>query len=251
VSSGEIVAVMAESGGGKTTLIRLLLGMLEPDEGRVVLRGSDGEEFPVNADLRRFFAYVPQGNTMFSGTIAENMRMVNESATDEEVINALKTACAWDFVKDLPVGIDTPLGERGRGLSEGQSQRISIARALLRGAPILLFDEATSALDTETEEQVLHNIMGNYPDKIIILSTHRPAALKLCNRIYKIQGGGITETNVDEVLESLAKLAPERRSPVNAAASEYVRLVKPMEPMSPANDEAQAPGSNDEGWWNL
>ena len=251
VSSGEIVAVMAESGGGKTTLIRLLLGMLEPSEGKVVLKGSSGEEFPVNADLRRFFAYVPQGNTMFSGSIADNMRMVNESASDEEVIRALKTACAWDFVKDLPLGINSVLGERGRGLSEGQSQRISIARALLRGAPVLLFDEATSALDTETEEQVLHNIMGNYPDKIIILSTHRPAALKLCNRIYKIQGGGITETNVDEVLASLAKIAPEQRSPVNAAASEYVRLVKPMEPMGPANDAAQAPGSNDEGWWNL
>ena len=166
VSSGEIVAIMAESGGGKTTLIRLLLGMLEPNSGKVTLQSGSGEEFPVNSDLRRFFAYVPQGNTMFSGTIAENMRMVNEEATDEDVINALKTACAWDFIKQLPAGINSTLGERGRGLSEGQAQRISIARALLRGAPILLLDEATSALDRETEEQVLNNIMSSHPDRL-------------------------------------------------------------------------------------
>ena len=244
VSSGEIVAIMAESGGGKTTLIRLLLGMLEPDEGKVVLRGKDGEAFPVNADLRRFFAYVPQGNTMFSGSIADNMRMVNESASDEEVIEALKAACAWEFVKDLPAGINSVLGERGRGLSEGQAQRISIARALLRGAPILLFDEATSALDRETEEQVLNNIMRSFPDKIIILSTHRTAALKLCNRIYKITGGAITEVNVDEALA--VQFVDKKSYNPNEG---YVNLSKPMEPGMPT-DGGTASG-NQEGWWNL
>ena len=244
VSSGEIVAIMAESGGGKTTLIRLLLGMLEPNSGKVTLQSGSGEEFPVNSDLRKFFAYVPQGNTMFSGTIAENMRMVNEEATDEEVINALKTACAWDFIKQLPEGINSTLGERGRGLSEGQAQRISIARALLRGAPILLLDEATSALDRETEEQVLHNIMSSHPDRLIILSTHRPAALRLCSRIYKISGGKISETTIEDALALQSIIAEKKASAVQGV--NYDRLISPMGPQ----DKDPSEGNNDEGWWN-
>ena len=183
---------------------------------------------------------------MFSGSIADNMRMVNETATDEDVIEALKTACAWDFVKDLPAGINSVLGERGRGLSEGQSQRISIARALLRGAPVLLFDEATSALDTETEEQVLYNIMSGYPDKIIILSTHRPAALKLCSRIYKIAGGGIREVTIEEALMIPEQLLERKSYNVN---ENYMRLSKPMAPQDPANADQSQGG--EEGWWNL
>lgn len=244
VSSGEIVAIMAESGGGKTTLIRLLLGMLEPDSGKVTLQSGSGDEFPVNSDLRRFFAYVPQGNTMFSGTIAENMRMVNEEATDEEVIEALKTACAWDFIKLLPEGINSTLGERGRGLSEGQAQRISIARALLRNAPILLLDEATSALDRETEEQVLHNIMSSHPDRLMILSTHRPAALRLCSRIYKISGGKISETTIEDALALQSVLAEKKASSVQGV--NYVKLISPMGPKE--NDPSE--GNNEEGWWN-
>ncbi|MDY6340370.1 MAG: ABC transporter ATP-binding protein [Saccharofermentans sp.] len=244
VTSGEIVALMAESGGGKTTLIRLLLGMLEPDSGKVTLQSGSGEEFPVNSDLRKFFAYVPQGNTMFSGTIAENMRMVNENASDEEVINALKTACAWDFVEHLPEGINSRLGERGRGLSEGQAQRISIARALLRNSPILLLDEATSALDRETEEQVLHNIMSSHPDRLIILSTHRPAALRLCNHIYKISGGKIAETTLEEALEMQSILDEKKAS--NVQGANYAKL---MQPMGPEENDPEN-GNNDEGWWN-
>ena len=244
VSSGEIVAIMAESGGGKTTLIRLLLGMLEPNSGKVTLQSGSGEEFPVNSDLRKFFSYVPQGNTMFSGTIAENMRMVNEDATDEEVIEALKTACAWDFIKQLPEGINSTLGERGRGLSEGQAQRISIARALLRGAPILLLDEATSALDRETEEQVLHNIMSSHPDRLIILSTHRPAALRLCSRIYKISGGKISETTIEEALALQSVLAEKKASSVQGVY--YDKLISPMGP----KENEPSEGNNEEGWWN-
>ena len=244
ISSGEIVALMAESGGGKTTLIRLLLGMLEPDSGKVTLQSGSGEEFPVNSDLRRFFAYVPQGNTMFSGTIAENMRMVNENATDEDVIKALKTACAWDFVEQLPEGINSTLGERGRGLSEGQAQRISIARALLRNAPILLLDEATSALDRDTEEQVLNNIMSSHPDRLIILSTHRPAALRLCNHIYKISGGKISETTLEEALEMQSVL--DEKKATNVQGVNYSKLVNPMGPQD--NDPEE--GKKDEGWWN-
>ena len=244
VASGEMVALMAESGGGKTTLIRLLLGMLEPDNGKVTLQSGSGEEFPVNSDLRKFFAYVPQGNTMFSGTIAENMRMVNEEATDEAVINALKTACAWDFVAHLPEGINSKLGERGRGLSEGQAQRISIARALLRNAPILLLDEATSALDRETEEQVLHNIMSSHPDRLIILSTHRPAALRLCNRIYKISGGKISETTIEDALAMQSVLTDKNMSSVQGV--NYDKLMKPMGPQ----DNSDSVNNNEEGWWN-
>ena len=244
VTSGEMVALMAESGGGKTTLIRLLLGMLEPDSGKVTLQSGSGEEFPVNSDLRKFFAYVPQGNTMFSGTIAENMRMVNEEATDEDVINALKTACAWDFVENLPEGINSILGERGRGLSEGQAQRISIARALLRNAPILLLDEATSALDRETEERVLNNIMTSHPDRLIILSTHRPAALRLCNCIYKISGGKISETTIEDALAMQSVLAEPKES--NAQGANYVKLMNPMGPQ----DDGPSEGNNEEGWWN-
>lgn len=247
VTSGEIVAVMAESGGGKTTLIRLLLGMLEPSAGSVTLQSGSGEEFPVNADLRLFFAYVPQGNTMFSGTIAENMRMVNESATDEEVVEALKTACAWDFVESLPNGINSTLGERGRGLSEGQAQRISIARALLRGAPILLLDEATSALDSETEEKVLHNIMASHPDRLIILSTHRPAALRLCNRIYKISEGKISESSVEEAMAIQVKYLANQESDTRRV--NYDKLIKPMAPLEPQAD-GSGNDNNGEGWWN-
>ncbi len=244
VASGEMVALMAESGGGKTTLIRLLLGMLEPDSGKVTLQSGSGEEFPVNSDLRKFFAYVPQGNTMFSGSIAENMRMVNEEATDDDVINALKTACAWEFVEKLPEGINSTLGERGRGLSEGQAQRISIARALLRNAPILLLDEATSALDRETEERVLNSIMSSHPDRLIILSTHRPAALRLCNRIYKISGGKISETTIEEALEMQSVLTEPKTT--NMQSANYVNLIKPMGPQ----DDGPSDDNNEDGWWN-
>ena len=244
VSSGEIVAVMAESGGGKTTLIRLLLGMLDPQEGNVTLKSGSGDEFPMNSDLRRFFAYVPQGNTLFSGTVAENMRMVNESASDEEVTDALKVACAWEFVEQMPEGINSVLGERGRGLSEGQAQRISIARALLRNSPILLLDEATSALDRETEERVLHNIMESHPDRLIILSTHRPAALRLCDRIYRINDGKISEITLEEAQAVNESISEERQNTKRD-------IIPPQLSMPMAPPEKDTINTNtDEGWWN-
>jgi len=209
VGPGEIVAVLSPSGGGKTTFMRLMLGMLNPREGSVTLTGSDGRAVPVNADLRRFFAYVPQGNTILSGSIAENMRNIREEITDEEIVSALQTACAWDFVSALPDGIYSSLGERGRGISEGQAQRLSIARALLRGAPVLLLDEATSALDVETEEAVLRNIVRRYPNKAIIISTHRPGALKLCQKIYRIRDGCIEEASPTEIEPLLSRSSGE------------------------------------------
>lgn len=196
IRPGEIVAVLASSGGGKTTLMRILLGMIDPQEGAVTLSGSDGEEIPVNADLRRFFSYVPQGNTILSGTIRENMRMVREDVTDQEIIEALKTACAWEFVEKI--GLDGVLEERGRGISEGQAQRLSIARALIRGTPILLLDEATSALDLDTEQQVIQNLMKADARRIIIVSTHRPGVLKMCHTIYRVEDGKIRQVDKNE-----------------------------------------------------
>lgn len=184
---GEIVAVLGPSGEGKTTMLRLILGLIHPSDGSVTISDTDGNEVNMNADLRCMFSYVPQGNSIMAGTIAENMRLVKEDATDEEIIEALKTACAWDFLSLHPDGIYAKVGERGQGLSEGQAQRIAIARAVLRDAPIVLLDEATSALDNDTEKRVLENIIYSSPNKTCIVSTHRKSILRHCQRIYYIQ----------------------------------------------------------------
>jgi len=195
---GEIVALVGPSGEGKTTMIRLILGLVCPNDGRSILRTSTGKEVDMNADTRHLFAYVPQGNTILSGTIAENMRMVKEDATDEEIIDALKIACAWDFVSQIPDTINTKIGERGRGFSEGQAQRIAIARAVLRNSPILLLDEATSALDVTTERQVLRNIIKQQPNKTCIVTTHRPSVLNMCQRVYRVMNTHVTELSEEE-----------------------------------------------------
>ncbi len=195
---GEIVALVGPSGEGKTTMIRLILGLIRPQDGEAVIRSSDGREIVMNADTRHLFAYVPQGNTILSGTIAENMRMVKEDATDEEIIEALKISCAWDFVGRMPDTINSRIGERGRGFSEGQAQRIAIARAVLRDAPILLLDEATSALDVTTERQVLRNIIQQRPNKTCIVTTHRPSVLNMCQRVYRVMETHVTELSEEE-----------------------------------------------------
>ncbi len=184
---GEIVAVLGPSGEGKTTMLRLLLGLIHPSDGTVTISDKDGNVVNMNADLRCMFSYVPQGNSIMAGTIAENMRLVKENATDEEIIEALKTACAWEFIASHPDGIYGKIGERGQGLSEGQAQRIAIARAVLRDAPIILLDEATSALDNETEKRVLENIIYRSPNKTCIVSTHRRSILRHCKRVYFIE----------------------------------------------------------------
>lgn len=195
---GEIVALVGPSGEGKTTMIRLILGLVRPESGEATIFGSDGREVPMNAETRHLFAYVPQGNTILSGTIAENMRMVKEDATDEEIVEALKVACAWDFVSKMPETIHSQIGEKGRGFSEGQAQRIAIARAVLRDAPILLLDEATSALDVTTERQVLRNIIQQHPNKTCIVTTHRPSVLNLCQRVYRVMETKVTELDEEE-----------------------------------------------------
>lgn len=195
---GEIVALVGPSGEGKTTMIRLILGLIHPQTGEVCIKSSDGNEIPMNADTRHLFAYVPQGNTILSGTIAENMRMAKENATDEEIVEALKISCAWDFVSKLSDTYNSKIGERGRGFSEGQTQRIAIARAVLRDAPVLLLDEATSALDVTTERQVLRNIIQQKPNKTCIVTTHRPTVLNLCQRVYRVMKTHVTELSEAE-----------------------------------------------------
>ena len=195
---GEVVALVGPSGEGKTTTIRLILGLIHPQKGEVFIEASNGKRIECNADTRYLFSYVPQGNTILSGTIAENLKMGKENATEEEMIQALKDACAWDFVEKLPEQINNPVGERGRGLSEGQAQRVAIARAILRNAPILLLDEATSALDVTTERQVLRNIMENHPDKTCIVTTHRPSVLNLSKRVYRVMDKKMTELSEEE-----------------------------------------------------
>ena len=195
---GEIVALVGPSGEGKTTLIRLILGLIYPQNGETVIQASNGQEIPMNADTRHLFAYVPQGNTILSGTIAENMRMAKENATDEEIVEALKMACAWEFVEKLPDTFNQKIGEKGRGFSEGQTQRIAIARAILRDAPILLLDEATSALDVATERKVLKNIIQQRPNKTCIVTTHRPTVLNMCQRVYRVMNTQVTALSEEE-----------------------------------------------------
>ena len=190
VPGGKLVALVGPSGEGKTTLLRLLLGLLRPEEGELWLEDAQGTRYPLGADTRHCFAYVPQGNTVIAGTVAENLRLGREEASDEELRSALEAACAWEFVQELPLGMDSPIGEGGKGLSEGQAQRISIARALVRNAPVLLLDEVTSALDKYTEKRVLENLTSR--GVTTLLTTHRLSVLSLCDRIYRVEDGQVT-----------------------------------------------------------
>lgn len=181
---GSCTAVLGETGSGKTTLIRILLALLKPTSGSVEIYGRE-ERMELNPLMRTNFVYVPQGNTLMSGTIRENLKMGKENATEEEMNKALKKSCA-DFVLNLPNGLDTVCSEQGGGLSEGQAQRIAIARSLLRDKSIMIFDEATSALDPETEKQLLKNILAHH-DKTVIFITHRPAVVEYCNQVLTIE----------------------------------------------------------------
>lgn len=190
---GEITALIGPSGEGKTTLIRLMLGLVEPKKGQVLFRDGMGKEHPMEERMRQMFSYVPQGNTLFAGTIAENIRMVKEDVSEEEMIEALKMADAWEFVNALSGGIYYELGEHGKGLSEGQAQRISIARALVRKSPVLLMDEATSALDPWTEQRVLEQIMKKNRDRILIVTAHRKSVMDMSDQIYRVRKGRLEQ----------------------------------------------------------
>ena len=182
VRKGDYVAFTGESGCGKSTAMKLLLALYPPDSGNLWLLDERGEKTPLTAAWRSLFAYVPQGNGLFSGTIREAIAMADPARMqdDEAIRRALEIACADGFVDSLPNGLDTELGEQGAGLSEGQAQRLAIARAVLSDRPILLLDEATSALDGQTEERLLQNL-HTMTDRTVLLITHRPAALEICD----------------------------------------------------------------------
>ena len=193
---GEIVALIGPSGQGKTTTLNLVLGLYHPKKGEITVGNPGGDELKASSSTRCMFSYIPQGNTMFSGTIADNMRMVRPDATDEEIRAALDAACALEFVEKLDHGIDTEVRERGTRFSEGQKQRLSIARALLADAPVMILDEATSALDVATERRVLRQIIKKEPHRTVIVAAHRPSVFSMCSRVYKVGEGRIEE--VDE-----------------------------------------------------
>ena len=177
-------AILGETGAGKTTMVRMILALLQPNSGKVEIY-NEKEHHDLSPLLRTNFVYVPQGNTLMSGTIRDNLRLGKLDATDDEMAEELKRSCA-DFVFELPDGLDTKCTEQGGGLSEGQAQRISIARALLRNRSIMLFDEATSALDPDTEQKLLQNILSKR-DKTIIFITHRPAVMEYCDQTIEIK----------------------------------------------------------------
>lgn len=181
---GTCTAILGETGAGKTTLVRIILALLQPDKGKAVAYGGS-EQRELSPRLRCNFAYVPQGNTLMSGTLRDNLRLGKLSATDEEMYEALHLACA-DFVDNLAQGLDTPCSEAGGGLSEGQAQRIAIARALLRDRQVMVFDEATSALDPDTERRLLHNLLAGRRHTVIFI-THRPAVVDYCDKVLRVE----------------------------------------------------------------
>ena len=199
---GDIIALVGPSGEGKTTLLRLLLGLMEPQSGVMELTDDCGRILRLGPRTRRYFSCVPQGNTLLAGTIAENLRLVNPEATDEEIIDALKGACAWEFISQMPDTIHTQLGEGGIGLSEGQAQRIAIARALMRRAPAMILDEITSALDMDTEQRVLQYLMNL--GITCIISTHRPSVLSMCTRAYRLEEGRLTQLSEADIRALIA-----------------------------------------------
>lgn len=189
---GEVIAVVGTSGEGKTTLLRLLLGVVYIQDGELNV-STDNYKVPISAATRALFSYVPQDNTLFAGTVAENLRLVKPDATDEELDEVLKIACAYHFVHRRPEGLYAPVKEHGGGFSEGQIQRLSIARAMLSDAPVLLLDEATSALDAETEQKVIENIMAVKKNRTCIVTTHRSSMMQISDRVYRIADGKIKQ----------------------------------------------------------
>lgn len=202
---GETIAFVGPSGEGKTTLIRLILALINPSSGKVYLKENNKKD-SFNRDYRNLISYVPQGNTLFSGTIEDNLRYGNFEATEEEIYEALKNACALDFVNELENGIETVIGEKATGISEGQAQRIALARSFLRKKPILILDEATSALDPETEVKVLKAVKALSHKPTCIIITHRPSALNICHRIIRLEKGHLKQVSKESILEVATEL---------------------------------------------
>ncbi len=191
VNKGEFVAIMGGSGEGKSTLIKLLLGVYPTSSGKISLKLSD-QSIEINESTRSLFSYVPQQNMLISGSIKDNLKFINSNASEQEIENVLKTCCCEEFVQALPQKLDTVIGEKGLGLSEGQIQRIAIARALLSKAPIILLDESTSALDFQTEEKLLSNLR-ELKDVTLLIVSHKKAAMNICDRVITINKGKLIE----------------------------------------------------------
>ena len=189
IKKGDFVAVTGISGIGKSTLFKLMMGVLTPQSGEISLCG-EGRSVSACSETRRLFSYVPQGNLLFSGTLYENITFMSKGKTKEEIDAAIRLSCCDDFINEFEQGLDTVLGERGQGLSEGQAQRVAIARAILYDAPVILLDEATSALDEATEKRLIENLR-ELQDKTLLLITHKKAALSVCNKELKIIDGKI------------------------------------------------------------
>ena len=181
-----VMIISGISGIGKSTLMKLLLGVIHPEEGKIYLEMQNGEKVFAGKHIRQLFSYVPQGNLLMSGTIKDTVSMIGENISEEEIEKAAEVACAADFIKQLPNGLETVIGEKGAGLSEGQVQRLAVMRAVLSKAPIILLDEATSALDEETEEKLLANIK-NLKNKTCILISLKKAAYSICEKELKIE----------------------------------------------------------------
>ena len=192
VKKGEFIAICGPSGGGKSTLTRLLLSVLKPKSGSVYLLGKDGAQIPFDASLRHMFSYVPQGNMILSGTIRENITFADKAPDEKKVLRAVELAQLTEAVRKMPKGLDTVLGEKGHGLSEGQVQRIAVARALYYDAPVLLLDEATSSLDMQTEQELLAHIRS-MTDKTCIIVSHRKEVMDACDKTYYLQNGSLYE----------------------------------------------------------
>lgn len=189
VEKGDFVAIMGISGIGKSTLLKLLLGVFKPQSGTIRLNLGE-HQIPVDRHTRKLFSYVPQGNFLMSGSIRENITFINKDVTEEEIEQAIRISCSDQFVNELPEGLDTVIGERGVGLSEGQLQRLAIARSILSKSPVMLLDEATSALDEETELRFLQNLK-DMQNKTCIIVSHKKAALEICNKHIQIIDGKI------------------------------------------------------------
>jgi len=197
ISKDDFALLSGPSGIGKTTLLKLLLGVFKPDKGEIYLQMKDGRRINTDQHTRQLFAFVPQGNLLLSGSIRENIAFISPDAKDSEIMEAARISCADDFIKELPAGLNTVIGEKGYGLSEGQIQRLAIARAVLSGAPVLLLDEASSALDESTEKKLLHNLRALQGKTCLIIS-HRQAPLSICNQELHIENKGIITREVKQ-----------------------------------------------------